>query len=71
LLKPHLRQPSNDSAIATQKFYFPSSNYADSIALIKAMPKLAEEVLSVYHEQNKRTFFENSVYYNFAGRELQ
>ena len=55
---------TKDSASESQKFYFPSSNYADSIALIKAMPKLAEEVLSVYHEQNKRTFFENSVYYN-------
>ena len=52
-----------DSATGNQQFYFPSSNYTDSIALIKAMPKLAEQVLSVYHDENRRTFFENSIYY--------
>ena len=50
-----------DSATENQKFYFPASNYADSAALIKAMPKLAEQVLSVYHEENKRTYFSNSI----------
>ena len=54
---------TKDSATETQKFYFPSGNYIDSIALIKAMPKLAEQVLSVYHDENKRTYFENSIYY--------
>jgi lipoprotein NlpI len=54
---------TKDSAAVNQKFYFPSSNYTDSIALIKAMPKLAEQVLSVYHDENRRTFFENSIYY--------
>ena len=52
-----------DSATGNQQFYFPSNNYTDSMALIKAMPKLAEQVLSVYHDENRRTFFENSIYY--------
>jgi intracellular sulfur oxidation DsrE/DsrF family protein len=54
---------TKDSATVDQKFYFPSRNYTDSFALIKAMPKLAEQVLSVYHDENRRTFFENSIYY--------
>jgi intracellular sulfur oxidation DsrE/DsrF family protein len=52
---------TKDSATENQKFYFPASNYADSVALITAMPKLAEQVLSVYHEENKRTYFSNSI----------
>jgi hypothetical protein len=52
-----------DSATENQKIYFPSHNYTDSIALIKTMPKLAEEVLLVYHDESRRTFFENSIYY--------
>ena len=54
---------TKDSATETHKFYFPSGSYIDSIAMIKAMPKLAEQVVSVYHDENKRTFFENSIYY--------
>ena len=54
---------SKDLATETHKFYFPSGSYIDSIAMIKAMPKLAEQVVSVYHDENKRTFFENSIYY--------
>ena len=54
---------TKDSATETHKFYFPSGSYIDSIAMIKAMPKLAEQVVSVYHDENKRTFFEKSIYY--------
>ena len=55
---------TKDSITGNQKFYFPSNNYTDSIALIRAIPKLAEQVLSVYHDENRRTFFENSIYYH-------
>ena len=51
-----------DSSFA-QKFYFPVANYSDSLALSKAMPKLAEQVLANYHEVNKRTYFENCIPY--------
>jgi intracellular sulfur oxidation DsrE/DsrF family protein len=51
-----------DSSFA-QKFYFPVANYSDSLALRKAMPKLAEQVLANYHEVNKRTYFENCIPY--------
>jgi len=54
---------TKDSATETHKFYYPSGSYIDSIAMIKAMPKLAEQVVSVYHDENKRTFFEKSIYY--------
>jgi intracellular sulfur oxidation DsrE/DsrF family protein len=54
---------TKDSATENQKFYFPASYYTDSNALTKAMPKLAEQVLSIYHDENKRTFFENSVHF--------
>jgi intracellular sulfur oxidation DsrE/DsrF family protein len=57
--------PANkDSVMKDQQFYFPSSYYNDSIALNNAIPKLSEQVLAVYHEENKRTFFENSIYYS-------
>ncbi|HEY1872500.1 MAG TPA: DsrE family protein [Chitinophagaceae bacterium] len=56
--------PSNkDSAIQDQKFYFPASYYTDSVALAKAMPKLAEQVLTVYHDNNKRTYYDNAIVY--------
>ena len=42
---------SKDLARETHKFYFPSGSYIDSIAMIKAMPKLAEQVVSVYHDE--------------------
>jgi hypothetical protein len=42
---------TKDSVTENQKFYFPSNNYTDSVALIRAIPKLAEQVLSVYHER--------------------
>src|SRR5215831_15341631 len=50
-----------DSVAQDQKFYFPASYYIDSAALNKAMPKLAEQVLSVYHDDDKRTFFRNAI----------
>ncbi|HMG68974.1 MAG TPA: DsrE family protein [Chitinophagaceae bacterium] len=52
-----------DSASPNQKIYFPVSFYSDSVALLKAFPKLAEQILSVYSEPNKRTYFENSINY--------
>jgi intracellular sulfur oxidation DsrE/DsrF family protein len=52
---------SKDSAIQNQKFFFPTSYYTDSIALIKAIPKLAEQVLAVYQAKDKRTFFRNTI----------
>lgn len=57
-------QIGKDSIAEKQEFYFPAVYYKDSIALARAMPKLAEQVLKVYHEENKRTFYENSIYYN-------
>jgi intracellular sulfur oxidation DsrE/DsrF family protein len=53
-----------DSAMEDQKFYFPTIYYTDSTAFSKAMPKLAGQVLTVYHDEKKKTFFENSIYYN-------
>lgn len=55
---------AKDSMAQNQEFYFPASYYTDSVALVKAMPKLAGQVLSVYREENKKTFFENSICYS-------
>jgi len=52
----------------TQKFYFPVANYSDSIALDKAMPRLAEQVLVSYKDTNKRNYYESSInYYLLSG----
>jgi intracellular sulfur oxidation DsrE/DsrF family protein len=53
--------PPTDSAVKEHKFYFPASYYSDSVTLNGAIPKLAEEVLAVYHEKDKRTFFVKSI----------
>ncbi len=60
---------TKDSAAENQKFYFPASYYTDSAALSIAMPKLAEQVLAVYHDENKKTFFENSIYYDLLSED--
>lgn len=52
---------TKDSATENQKFYFPVSYYADSTALSKAIPKLAEQVLTAYHDNDKRTYYDNSI----------
>jgi intracellular sulfur oxidation DsrE/DsrF family protein len=52
---------TKDSATESQKFYFPVSYYADSTALNKAIPKLAEKVLTTYHDNDKRTYYDNSI----------
>jgi len=53
--------PPKDSAAENQKFYFPATYYSDSTSLSKAIPKLAAQVLAVYHEENKRQYFSNSI----------
>lgn len=53
--------PSKDSAVRDQKFYFPPSYFSDSTALRKAIPKLAQQVLAVYHDNDKRTYFVKSI----------
>src|SRR5215471_4199307 len=59
-------KPKDSSS--TQKFYFPVANYSDSGALSNAMPKLAEQVLVIYKETNKRTYYESSInYYLLSG----
>lgn len=55
--------PTENPPNENQKFYFPTGYFNDPVALNKAMPKLAEQVLKVYHEDKKRTFFENSISY--------
>jgi intracellular sulfur oxidation DsrE/DsrF family protein len=54
---------TKDPIVQSQKFYFPASYFADSIALAKAIPKLAEAILAVYHDDNKRNYYENSISY--------
>src|SRR5689334_11970775 len=49
------------STVASQKFYFPSKLYTDSTALGNAIPELAEQVLTAYHNSNKRTYYDNSI----------
>jgi len=50
-----------DAAIQEQTFYFPTSYYIDSTSLSNAIPKLAEQVLAVYHHNDKRTYFVKSI----------
>lgn len=52
-----------DSVAPNQKLYFPGSYYTDSVALYKAFPKLAEQIISLYSEPDKKTYFENSINY--------
>jgi len=52
---------TKDSSTESQKIYFPVSYYADSTALSKAIPKLAEQVLRAYHDSDKRTYYDNSI----------
>jgi intracellular sulfur oxidation DsrE/DsrF family protein len=54
---------SKDTLKENQKFYFPASYYNDSIAFDKTIPKLAEQVLAVCHEDNKRTYYDNAIAY--------
>jgi intracellular sulfur oxidation DsrE/DsrF family protein len=60
--------PTRDSAVQDQKFYFPARFYSDSAALSEAIPKLAEEVLAVYRDNDKRTFFVKSIPLYLASR---
>jgi intracellular sulfur oxidation DsrE/DsrF family protein len=60
--------PTRDSAVQDQKFYFPARFYSDSAALSEAIPKLAEQVLAVYHDSDKRTFFVKSIPLYLASR---
>jgi intracellular sulfur oxidation DsrE/DsrF family protein len=53
--------PTKDSAAQDQKLYFPASYYADSPSLSKAIPKLAERILAAYHENDERTYYNNSI----------
>ena len=52
---------TKEAAIQEQKFYFPASYYIDSTSLSKAIPKLAQQVLAVYHDNDKRTYFVKSI----------
>src|SRR5207344_157010 len=52
---------TKDSTTENQEFYFPVSYYADSTALSKAIPKLAEQVLTTHHDNDKRTYYDNSI----------
>ena len=52
--------PANKDSI---KFYFPVIYYTDSVSLNNALPKLAEQILAVYNDSDKRTYFENSINY--------
>jgi len=51
---------AKDSATENQKFYFPVGYY-DSAAAANAIPKLAKQILLVYHEENKRAYLENTI----------
>jgi len=44
---------------AAQNFYFPKQYYKDSITLGKEIPALAKQVIAVYKEGDKRTYFDN------------
>jgi len=57
------KTPGQDSTIRNDELYFPSSCYSDSTALAKAIPKLAENVISAYHEADKRTYLDKSIPY--------
>jgi len=59
--QPLLTPVAKDSAVLDQKFYFPASNYSDSTGLSKSLKKLAEQVLTVYHDSDRRTYFDNAI----------
>ena len=50
-----------DSTFLNQKFYFPPSYYSDSAGLSKSVKKLAEQVLTVYQDSDRRAYFDNSI----------
>jgi len=54
---------SGDEVKHNQKYYFPSSLFADSIAVTKAIPKLAEQVLADFSVKEKKDFQKVFTYY--------
>src|SRR5215471_1855074 len=57
--KNEVANSKHDSTTANSKFYFPSKLYTDSNAFTEALPKLAEQALSIYKEKKKSIYFDN------------
>jgi hypothetical protein len=48
-----------NSYVSGQQFYFPNILYSDSVALAKAMPGLAMQLIENYKEPNKENYYNN------------
>lgn len=71
-LSSALTQPKAESPEThTQKFYFPPALYKDSTAMRKNMPKLAQQLLSVYHETDKGTYYDNAFRYYMVNHDYK
>jgi uncharacterized protein len=52
-----------------QNFYFPKEYYTDSIALAKSMPALAKQIIAVYKETDKNSYFDNLFRYQITAEQ--
>jgi len=50
----------------SQQFYFPHTLYSDSNALYKEIPRLARQIITVYKDSNKTTYYDNAFRYQLA-----
>jgi predicted peroxiredoxin len=55
-----------DSTTSNHKYYFPASLYNDPAALDKAIPSLAEKVISNFSKDNKKDWQKQADYYALA-----
>src|SRR6476659_10378851 len=46
-----------------QPFYFPNKLYSDSNALYKALPNLAQQVITAYKDSSNSNYFKNAYHY--------
>ena len=50
----------------SQKFYFPSKNLKDSAGISSSMALLAKQIIAVYKEENKETYYDNLFRFHLA-----
>jgi hypothetical protein len=50
----------------SQELYFPHKLYSDSNALYKELPQLAKQVINLYKDSNKTTYYDNAFRYQLA-----
>ena len=53
----------------SQQFYFPHKLYSDSNVLYKEMPQLARQVITIYKDSNKTTYYDNAFRYPLAAED--